>query len=98
MLEVVQDDQRLTTGQMLPKRAAGIPAGRLLDAESRGDGRRHEVRLLDGLQTLEEYVPAIFVEEHGPDLDGHARLARAAGAGEGEEAHLLAREQGCDRR
>ncbi len=93
VLEIVQHQQHGPIAQRRPEPVDRRPVARLPHPDHPGHGRQDEVRLDERRQGHEPGVP----RERRRDLLGHAQgeagLADAAGAGQGQEAHVGAAQQ-----
>ena len=69
-------------------------AGRLGDTENAGDGGRHDGGVAYDRQVDEEDAVSEVLQQIGGKLQAEACLARAAGAGQGEQAHVGPAQQG----
>ena len=96
VLEVVEHEEQLAIGEEgLECILARLPAA-LLQRERLGDRVRHDLRLGHGRQRREPR-PVGELAGHGAcHLEREARLARAARAGEGQQAHAGAEDQRPD--
>jgi hypothetical protein len=93
LLEVVQHQQELLLIQVALQVLQRWGAPRLLQAQGVGDRGGDQTRIGEGSQIHEEHAFRELLHHVGSELEGEAGLAGAAGAREGEEAHLLPVEQ-----
>jgi hypothetical protein len=89
MLEIVQHEQACPIVQILLHRVLGGEVDIKWDADNAGDCSGSSSRVANG---GERYEPDFVTPgmDLFRDLEGQARLAYTAGAGEGDEPHILA--------
>ena len=92
LLEVIEDEQQLPVAQGILEGLQERPPAQLVEAEGLADGRQDEAGVLDGGQRDKADAVAEVVAQGRCHLQGQAGLADAAGAGEGEQADLLAQQ------
>ncbi len=93
LLEVVEQEEDTLVLQPCPEALHERLAARLVQVKRLGDGRQDQLRVGDGRQGNKEYA----VGEVGQDLGGGVQrqpcLAHAAGAGQSDEADVVALKQ-----
>jgi hypothetical protein len=88
VLQVVDHQQPFLLAQGVLEGLDERVLGELVHAEHAGKGRHDVARVADGRQWHVEHPIWEIVQELGAHLEGQARLAGAAGAGQGEQAHV----------
>ena len=85
LLEVVEDEQHATVGQVVLERGPDRPAGVLAKADRVGDrtGMRSGSPVVD--RSTKKTPPAKSGRRSSRDAETEARLARAAGADQGHQ-------------
>jgi hypothetical protein len=92
VLEVVEQEQESPIAQAVGKSLADISVA-LLDAKGPSNGGQDEARIRELRKAGEENAVGEVVEELGRNLCGQARLARAAGPGQGDDPRLAPAEE-----
>ncbi|HLW12350.1 MAG TPA: hypothetical protein VKU81_06600 [Casimicrobiaceae bacterium] len=85
MLAVVEDEQQLAVSAMPGQRLRHGAARFLLDPERRGHRLRHQFRVCERRKFDQPHAVGEIIKRVGRDLKRQARLAKAAGADDGDE-------------
>ena len=85
LLEIIEDEQKSFVAQPVGERLGDRSRAPLGDADGRGDPRRDQHRVTDGLERDEEDAVGEVVRSAGRQLQRQARLPGPARAGEGEQ-------------
>ncbi len=95
LLEVVEQQQKVFVSQEGFEEVQQGTRSALFEFKHLGNGGNYQVRVANGSERDKRNAVSEIVEQAGGDLEGQAGFADATDAGEGEEAHLGAAQEGA---